>query len=112
VEEGLHSLTQLLALHETNGAIEDLHPDLCWGTMEGYYDPQLTIDVDYLFFAAFRPRFTDYKRVPAADNGNSRFFPSVLRASSHLPTKYLFSVEANHQLGNGLGQALVAHRDV
>jgi hypothetical protein len=111
-KKGLHSLTQLQALHETNWAIEDLYSDLCWGAMEGYYDPQLTIDVHFLFLATFRPHFADYKRVLATDNRDCCFFPSVLRASSHLPTKYLFSVEANHQLGDGLGQALVAHRDV
>ena len=111
-EEGLHNLTQLQALHETNWAIEDLYSDLCWGAMEGYYHPQLTIDVDYLFFAAFCPRFAHYERALATANGNCCFFPSVLRASSHFSTKYSFSVEANHQVGDGLGQALVAHRDV
>jgi hypothetical protein len=111
-EEGLHSLTQLQDLHEANWAIEDLYSDLCWGDMEGSYDPQLTIDVDCLFFAALCPRFAHYKRVLATDDGNYCFFPRVLRASSHLPTTYLFYVKANRQLGYGLGQALVAHRDV
>jgi hypothetical protein len=94
--------TELQCLHETNGSIDNFHSDLCWWAMEGYYDPQLTIDVDCLFFAAFRARFADYERVLATDNGNCCFFPSVLRASPHFLMKYLCSVEANHHVGCGL----------
>jgi hypothetical protein len=70
--------------------------------MKGYYDPQLTIDVDYLFFAASHSRFADYERVLATDNCNRCFFPSVLHASSHFPTKYLFSIEENRQVSCSL----------
>jgi hypothetical protein len=108
----LHSPTQLQALHETNWAIENLYSDLCWGAMEGYYHPQLTIDVDYLFFAAFRPRFADYERVLATANGNCCFFPSVLRASSHFSLENLFSVKADHYVGCSLVQTLVAYRNM
>jgi hypothetical protein len=102
VQGGLAGLAPLQALHETDWAIEDFHSDLSWWALEGYYDPELTIDVHSLFFAAVRPRFGDYKSVLAMGNGNSSFFPGVLRASSHFPTKYLFSVEANLQFGCGL----------
>jgi hypothetical protein len=101
-EGGVLSLAQLQDLHETNWVIEDFHSDLSWWAMKGYYDPQLAIDVDYLFFAASRSRFADYQRVLAMDYGNCCFFPSMLRASSHFPTEYLFTVEANHQVGYGL----------
>jgi len=100
------------ALHKTNWAIKDRHSNPSWWAMEGHYDPQFTIDIDYLFLAALRLRFDDYKHVLATDNGDYCFFPSVLCASAHFPTKYLFSVEDNHQVGCGLGQALIAHRNV
>lgn len=80
--------------------------------MKHYYDPQLTIDIHYLFFAAFCLRLADYQRMLSIKNGSSCFFPRVLRAGSHFPPKDFFTVKVDYQVSCGLVQTLVAYRDM